>query len=71
MYQCARSLVEAGPTSMLLPYFFRFLDRGEFPNGAGMLYQPVALVKAMEVFCGYFKKYENDYRELLHKQIQA
>jgi len=43
---------------MLLPFLQRYLDRGEFPDGRGMLYQPAALINAFEVFVTQFKKYE-------------
>lgn len=43
---------------ILLPYFQQYLDRGFFPDGRGMLYQPVALLSAFEVFVSVFRKFE-------------
>jgi hypothetical protein len=46
--------------SMLLPYFQQYMDRGFFPDGRGMLYQPIVLINALELFVSIFRRYEKD-----------
>jgi hypothetical protein len=46
--------------SMLLPYFYRYLEYGEFPDRRGMIDQPVALVNAMMIFVSYYRKFEKE-----------
>jgi len=47
-------------TSVLLPYFQQYMDRGFFPDGRGMIDQPVALVNALEIFVSVFRRFEKE-----------
>lgn len=51
-------MVRSGDASVLLPYFYRYLEHGEFPDGKGMINQPVALVNALTTFVSYFRRFE-------------
>jgi hypothetical protein len=53
-------MVKEPSVSVLLPYFYRYLEYGEFPDGAGMIDQPVALVNAMNLFVSYYRKFEKE-----------
>jgi len=44
----------------LFSYFQTYLDRGNFPDNRGMLFQPVALVTAFEMFVAAFRKFEKE-----------
>ena len=70
VYQCPRSLAGSLKAAVLLPFFQRYLEYGEFPDGKGMVYQPVPLIEAMEIFVKYFRKYEKNDSEKKLRDIK-
>jgi len=43
---------------MLLPYFQRYCDYGEYPDGRAIIDQSIGLVSSLEVFKSALRRYE-------------
>jgi hypothetical protein len=56
MYRCPRS--SARDFAPLLPFFIRYRDYGEFPNGKpGMINQPVGFVRACNLYFALIERF--------------
>lgn len=44
----------------LLLYCNRYVEYGEYPDKEGALYQPIALVNALEIYREYLMKYKQE-----------
>lgn len=70
MDRCPRAMLESEKTVNLLQYCYHYLDYGKFPDGRGIMYQPIVLLDALNVFVNFFRQYEkNDYERKM-KELQ-
>lgn len=68
-HQCPRSMSRDGNISALLPLFYRYVERGFFPDGKGMIDQPLPLINAFEIFVMMHNKFEKeDFEERTKKK---
>lgn len=68
VYRCPRALSRHESVAMLLPYFQRYVEHGEFPDKGAIIDQPPSLVFSLEYFKSVVRRYESDQIEQLRKE---
>lgn len=58
--QCPKSMLRGFIPAYIMPYARAYLDSGVFPDGRGMLFQPVSLINTLNAFVSVFRMFEQE-----------
>lgn len=70
MNRCPKAMADRASTADLLRYCYYYMEYGSFPDGRGMIYQPIPLLDALNVFVNYFRQFEQEEYDRKLKEIQ-
>lgn len=58
VYECPRKLSKKRWVYALLPALRLYIDKGIYPDGRGILYQPIKLTNIFSIFALHYHRYE-------------